>query len=88
MSLTPEQRAAFLNSSPHPESETSQDEFSAFAAGIAHERARCAKVCRELQYMTITGGFAGRYFKRNATPNDCAAAINYEAPADGGQPGE
>ena len=80
MSLTPEELialgkacklAGFAPSASRP--------MGLFAAGIAHERARAAKVCRnEAQNWSIKD--AQRACRM------CAAAI--EAPADGGQLGE
>lgn len=85
MSLTIKQLMALLDSSPHSESETSQDERDAFAAGIAHERARCVKVCRDRAAVLEGIDDSHSRARREASIN-CAAAI--EVPAYGGKPKE
>jgi hypothetical protein len=44
-------------------------------AAVAAERWRCANLCKELQGKRLSGGGPGAYWKREAEPMDCAAAI-------------
>ena len=47
----------------------------AFEDGRQAEREECAKVYECQQDKTVSGGASGNYWKRRATPQDCADAI-------------
>ncbi len=49
--------------------------FRAWEAATNEEREACAKVCAAMQNQIMTGGEAGAYWKRLATPQDCADRI-------------
>ncbi len=54
---------------------TTAEQFAQIRRIMRAEREHCAQLCDKMQGRKISGGVPGAYWKREATPEDCAAAI-------------